>query len=146
MRRPQSSPVLITVSATTSCLVDVRSSLQAALSSSWLPQSDIDGIVLAVDEACSNLIEHAYHNDASQNIDVCVDVRSDEVRVRISDVANAFHPGNVPKPDLSEHIRQRRSGGLGIYLMASMVDAIEYSPSTSKGVPNELILRKRRHP
>jgi serine/threonine-protein kinase RsbW len=93
------------------------------------PDSEAQKIVLAVDEACTNLIRHAFKLDKSKKI--CVSIESDpnNFTVNIIDDGNPFDPMQVNKPDMDEYFKQFKKGGLGIHLMKSVMDEISYTPS-----------------
>jgi serine/threonine-protein kinase RsbW len=94
---------------------------------------DAQKIVLAVDEACTNLIEHAFKLDKSRNICVTVELEPNTFTVNIIDDGKPFDPTGVSKPDMDQYFKQFKKGGLGIHLMRSVMDEISYTPSTSSG-------------
>lgn len=95
---------------------------------------------LAVDEAATNIIEHAY-GDAHGEITVEVEADDDNLTIRLSDSGTPFDPYSVPTPDLSASLEQRTPGGLGIFLMHRVMDHVFYEP----GPPvNRLTMVKHR--
>jgi len=138
-------PVL-TVSAATERLADVRDFVRSRLVGLGFTEIEEQGIVLAVDEACSNLIRHAFHNDASKTFSISVTVTDSDVRVEIRDTSPAFDPCCAGLPDMAAYFRDRRAGGLGILIMTRVMDDIDYHPA-GNGTPfNTLILTKHRSP
>jgi serine/threonine-protein kinase RsbW len=103
---------------------------------------DSQKIALAVDEACSNLIKHAFKFDNSKKLCVIVSSDSKDLVVHIKDDSKAFDPTEMQSPDMAEYLRQYRRGGLGIHLMKLVMDKINYIPSDSKNPHNILELRK----
>lgn len=101
-------------------------------------------ISLAVDEACSNLIRHAFKMDASQMICVIIQSDSNEFIVDIQDMGFPFNPLDVAPPEMMEYFKQFKKGGLGIHIMRSVMDEISYQPSQDKAAPNTLRLKKYR--
>jgi len=98
-------------------------------------------IEIAVDEACTNAIEHAYGNGASGVVRVCCSSTDAEFVVRVTDYGKAFDPSQVSSPDLALPIEERDIGGLGLYFMRKLMDSVEYA---SAGGANHLTLRKHR--
>jgi serine/threonine-protein kinase RsbW len=96
---------------------------------------------LAVDEACSNIIEHGYPGDDPGTIGVCFDARGEEVVVAITDRGRPFDPKAVRAPDLDARWEDRRVGGLGWHLIRRSVDRIDYDPDPERG--NRLTLVKK---
>src|SRR5882672_8748171 len=76
-----------------------------------LEEPEIPKLELAVDEACANVIEHAYGHDLSK--DVTVRVTFDEAALRISviDEGRGFDPGHLPDANVDRLVHERKSGG-----------------------------------
>lgn len=132
------------VAATTDNLHVVRDFVRLRIGELGFSDFEENGIILAVDEACSNLIRHAYHNDPSQTIEIAVTIRQDSVSVNIADTAEAFDPCNAALPDMTDYLQERRHGGLGILIMTRVMDDIAYVPADERCHQNMLILTKRR--
>jgi serine/threonine-protein kinase RsbW len=105
-------------------------------------ESNSQKIALAVDEACSNLIKHAYKLDKSKNIWINIETQSNEFVVKIIDEGNPFDPLEVPKPDMKKYFKSYKRGGLGIQIMRLVMDKINYFPSNGGNTKNILELRK----
>ena len=84
-------------------------------------------IALAVDEACTNIIKHAYGFATDRSIEIQLNERGDEFEIVIQHDGESFNPENVSTPDMKEYLSQYRRGGLGIHLMRSLMDRVEYS-------------------
>jgi serine/threonine-protein kinase RsbW len=97
-------------------------------------------MLLAVDEAATNIIVHGYRGRPGA-IEIQVSRRGHDLVVRLRDQADPFDPNRVPPPDLSRPLEERPVGGLGIYLMAQLVDRIDHRVTPEGG--NELILVKK---
>lgn len=113
------------------------------MTTSPLTSGEQQGIVLAVDEACANLMAHAVAKQPSHDIEVRVAVTPQDIIIEIRDVSEAFDPRTVEQPDMAAYFREMRSGGLGIALIRRLMDAIDYLPASSDTPYNRLILRKR---
>jgi serine/threonine-protein kinase RsbW len=95
---------------------------------------------LAVDEACTNVIKHAYGGRGG-TIEVTVEPDEDGVRVIIRDWGRSFDVQSMPVPDVNLPLEQRELGGLGLFLMHQMVDDIHFEFDTEYG--NSLTMVKR---
>lgn len=104
------------------------------------PEQAVDDIRLAVDEACTNIIKHAYESRKGQEIRVFVEVYPREMVFSIIDSGKPFDPANYPVPTLQEQLQQKKRGGYGLVLMRRLMDRVEYHKTNSH---NELRLTKR---
>ena len=96
---------------------------------------------LAVDEACTNIIEHGYGGEGRGDIDLACTGGDGELIIMIEDEARPFDPAAVPHPRLSADLDEVSIGGLGLYFMRQVMDAVEFSYA---GGRNRLVLVKRR--
>jgi serine/threonine-protein kinase RsbW len=99
-------------------------------------------LALAVDEACANVMEHAYGSDGTCEVTVKATIDSDAVQIRIVDTGRGFDPTTVTEMDLESMIQQRKSGGLGMRLIKSLMDEVHYE--IGPGQKNELAMTKLR--
>src|SRR5580704_9850910 len=89
-------------------------------------KGDLVKLELAVDEACANVIEHAYGSDTTREVTVKAILDPDAVQIRVIDNGRGFDPSTVEPVDPDTLIRQRRSGGLGMRLIRSVMDEVHY--------------------
>jgi serine/threonine-protein kinase RsbW len=99
-------------------------------------------IALAVDEACTNVIKHAHKFDANRNIDIVVSYDNSKIKISIIDTGTGFDTSKLQKPDLMKFAKESRHGGLGIYLMKTLMDEVEYE--FNPGIKNQVQLIKYR--
>lgn len=101
-------------------------------------------VQLACDEACTNVIEHAYSDQAGE-IEVGYAVKSGNFIVTIRDNGRAFDPSAVPEPALTGdkpvNIDALEVGGLGLHFMRRLMDEVTFSFDKKKG--NLLTMKKR---
>ncbi len=95
---------------------------------------DVNNIALAVDEACTNIIKHAYSYDTDKEIDIVVSMKKPEFEILIEDRGKHFNPNQVPVPNMKEYMSHYKRGGLGMYLMKKLMDKVEYSIHPKKNV------------
>ena len=99
---------------------------------------------MAVDEACSNIIEHAYGDELAGDIVCTIEIAPHKLTVVLQDQGRCFDPTQVAQPDLSASLKDRLLGGLGVYFMHQLMDCVEhhYEPGTG----NVLRMVKQRTP
>jgi serine/threonine-protein kinase RsbW len=101
----------------------------------------IDDLVLAVDEAVTNIIVHGYCG-GSGALEIDIRREGQAIAVHLRDQAPLFDPTSVPPPDLSLPLDQRPLGKMGLYLVRDTMDDLVYRVTPQGG--NELILLKRQ--
>jgi len=133
----------IRATATTENLSGIREFVGVQIQDCGFSEFEENGVILAVDEVCANLIRHAFSDGKNQYIDISVTIDDRDVRIEIRDTARPFDPSSVQHPNMDEYFRERRVGGLGISLMKRVMDSVEYSPCSPDEPRNTLILTKR---
>jgi anti-sigma regulatory factor (Ser/Thr protein kinase) len=81
---------------------------------------------LALEEAVSNTIKYGYEDDQVHMIQVRAGMEDQRFLLEIEDDGKAFNPLEKPDPDLSLPVDKKPIGGLGIYLVRSLMDHVEY--------------------
>jgi len=117
--------------------------LADALNGLGADQATVYKVQLAVDEACTNIIKHAYSGQKGPIAIIC-ELVNDNLLITIQDKGKAFDPHSIPQPDLDADLDNRKIGGLGIYFMQKMMDDISYEFNSKEG--NKLTMRKRLIP
>ena len=100
-------------------------------------------LVLAVDEACTNLIKHGYKYNSEELIIVELNSNENCFIVNIIDSSPSFDPRFVQDPDMVEYRDEYKKGGLGIFIMKSLVDSVEYQIINNGQIKNILTLTKQ---
>ena len=101
---------------------------------------DVNKIELAVDEACTNVIKHAYEKDEKQSIDIAIKIDYYKITIIITDRGKGFDTNKIKTPDMKEYLAEMRVGGLGIYLMYSLMDEIDFD--IKPGIKNQVKMVK----
>jgi anti-sigma regulatory factor (Ser/Thr protein kinase) len=81
---------------------------------------------LAVEEVVSNTIRYGYVDAEAHPIVVRATLEGGAISIEIEDDARAFNPLDAPLPDLTLPVEEKSPGGLGILLLRSVTDRIEY--------------------
>ncbi len=96
-------------------------------------EDDVAKIELACDEACSNVIKHAYEKkNGSQSLDVLIKIDLDKFTLVVTDHGRGFDPAKVLVPNMKEYLAQLKVGGLGIYLIRTLMDEVDYDIKPGK--------------
>jgi anti-sigma regulatory factor (Ser/Thr protein kinase) len=135
---PVEGGVTLTLPADARWLAVVRRVIETSAQLAGLPERSVYEIVLAVHEACANVIEHAYGGSSAKPL--CVACRADErgLEIRVRDAGLPFDIGAAPDlpPD------ELREGGRGVFLIRRLMHEVE-SQRSADGV-NELRMFRRR--
>jgi anti-sigma regulatory factor (Ser/Thr protein kinase) len=115
------SDIRITLPARPENIAVVRHMLGALAQTIQLPEAVIDDVRLAVTEACTNVVRHAYP-DRPGALDVVVRPQGERLEVVVADAGR----GMGPSPD-------RRGPGLGLPLIAALADSFDIDESVSSG-------------
>jgi serine/threonine-protein kinase RsbW len=116
-------------------LKGVRDFIRGALKDHQVSDLQISEMVLALDEMCSNLMIHAHHCNPDDLFELHIDVKKDNpVVFEIIDDRNAFDINQFSEPALGNLVNEKRKGGLGIRLVKSIMDKIEYQQSSGKNI------------
>ncbi len=105
-----------------------------------VPSRVLYAVNLALDEVTTNVIRHGFDDPKNKEIVAHVIARGGEVMTEVTDSGRAFDPLAAPPPNLDAPLSERTLGGLGIHLVRSLMDGVEYRRENGKNV---LTLRKR---
>jgi serine/threonine-protein kinase RsbW len=130
------------IASRTDNLLEVREFVGSAARSFGFSEEEAANIVLAVDEACTNIIKHAYQYATDKEIEINISQSDGLFEIRIYDSGRSFDPTKVRPPDVKKYIGHRQRGGLGVYLMKRLMDKVEYK--FNPGKRNEVRLIKYR--
>ncbi len=115
------------VKSTTDNLARIRDFIHKAGMECKLKKEAIGEIILAADEACTNVIKHAYHYSAKGEIEINIKCKGNKFSVIITDKGEKFNIKDITEPDLEKYHKEKRVGGLGIFLMRKLMDEVKYT-------------------
>ena len=95
---------------------------------------------LALEEIITNIISYGYTGEREHEIRVRLRVQPQEVTVQVEDDGEAFNPLEAPVPDVTRPLEERPVGGLGIHLVRTLMDGLEYK---RQGNTNLLTMTKK---
>lgn len=107
-----------------------------------LNSKEIYSVQLAADEACSNVIEHAYEGIPDGTFDVSCSVEQGQLTIVIHDQGKPFDIEKVRQPNLGKNLDEREIGGLGVFLMHKLMDEVRFESRPKEG--NLLTMLKRK--
>jgi anti-sigma regulatory factor (Ser/Thr protein kinase) len=140
--RRESKPALtVWIPSQTSFLAMVRDLTRKMAETAGFDEGTADKVSLAVDEATTNAIEHAYHGAPDRQVEVRYDDRGSDFRVEVVDTGDMVDPRSVPRVDLDRFVSERRTGGLGVHLMERIMDSVTFRRSARRNVCS-LVKRK----
>ncbi|MEE9312929.1 MAG: ATP-binding protein [Planctomycetota bacterium] len=132
------------IQAHTQNLAVVREFLHSCIERSSLPQADANKVVLAVDEAVANTIQHGYEgrDDGTVEVQIEADGKKFSVKIRDNGLSYDAAAGSSIKADLdlNAHIQSGNKRGLGLFIMRRVMDEVRYT--SREGDVNELTLIK----
>jgi serine/threonine-protein kinase RsbW len=128
------------IKSRTENLSEIRDFVSLNAHEAGIPDAVVENIMLAVDEACTNIIKHAYKLSPEGEIIIKINYDKEKFTVTIIDYGKSFEPDRIPRPDLQKYYKEHRVGGLGMYLMKSLMDDVEYI--SIPGKYNQVLLSK----
>jgi serine/threonine-protein kinase RsbW len=129
----------LVIPSSTNYLADVRNFVEMNGLTIGLEQKTISHISLAVDEACTNIIKHAYNNSDKNEILIKINTSEKSFKITLIDTGEHFNPVLIAEPDIEASQKKKKGGGLGMFLMKKLMDEVKYNVSNNK---NELLLIK----
>lgn len=134
------NPININVTSHPENLKRIRKVMREILVQTGFSKKESGFVVLAIDEACSNIIRHGYKNDYHRKIDLTVRLEKNRLIISIMDDGVRFDETLIKTRDVDDI----KPGGLGIYIIHQVMDSVEYS-RTHEGF-NRIKMVKNRHP
>lgn len=107
----------------------VRQLTSAVGAMAGLGPEETNAVTLAVDEACTNVIKHAYKHDYSQHMTLSFRLRPDRLELRLRDYGTKCDPSRIKGRELDDV----RPGGLGVHIIRKVMDEVTYDTRHSVG-------------
>jgi anti-sigma regulatory factor (Ser/Thr protein kinase) len=105
-----------------------------------IPEPDIHAFSLSLDELVTNTIAYGYDDQGPHEIRVRLTLANGRLSAEVEDDGRPFNPLTAPQPDLTSAVEDRPVGGLGIHLVRSLMDHVDYRHESGK---NHLMMRKQ---
>ena len=136
---------VLTISAQYDHIKQVCEFVAAGAQQAGLDEDAVFKVELACDEACTNIIEHAYGEEGTGGITGTWEANPRAFTITLHDNGRSFNPDAVEdptfvKPDTNPDPDKLKVGGLGIHFMRNLMDEVRYQFDEKQG--NSLIMVK----
>jgi serine/threonine-protein kinase RsbW len=101
--------------------------LQEFWSAAHLPPTHALNFELALEEVFMNIVMHGAQPGMASSVEVSLALADDGLTMTVEDNGPLFDPLTVPAPDLTSSLAERPVGGLGVFLVRQLMDAVSYS-------------------
>ena len=116
-------------------LKGVRDFIRVSLKNHSISDLVVSEIVLALDEMCSNLMIHSHHCNPDEMFELCIYVENNKPLIfELIDDGTVFDINQFMEPALNNIIHEKRKGGLGIRLVKSIMDKVEYQKFKGRNI------------
>lgn len=122
------------VNASTQNLSAIRNFVSRHAEEQGFSSQKVADIQLAVDEAYTNIIKHAYKYDSDQNVIINLEFDDEKMVVTLTDHGLGFDIGKYKKPNLKKQIERKKRGGMGVYLIQKLMDEVSYHAKNHENV------------
>jgi serine/threonine-protein kinase RsbW len=113
----------------------IREFVRTSLKDQDIPEMELSALVLAIDEMCSNLMIHAHHCNPDHLLELHIYIpEKGHMEFEIVDDGNVFDINQFNEPTVDNLVHEKRKGGLGIRLVKSIMDKVEYVKRDGKNV------------
>jgi serine/threonine-protein kinase RsbW len=104
----------------------------------------IYSVETAVEEACSNIIEHAYEGEDRGSIQCSCSSDENGLTIRLCDQGKPFKPETVRDPNVRAPLKKRPSHGLGLFIMRKWMDDVQFENNPDIGNILTMVKRKEK--
>lgn len=128
------SPLRLQIASTPTHLPIVRAAVERFAGMVGFDETTSGKIMLAVDEALTNIIKHAYHGRDDRPIEITLRTVAAQpgkqaLRIELRDWGTPAEREDIRSRDLEDI----RPGGLGVHIMNSIMDEVQYAPAGDEG-------------
>jgi len=124
---------ILKVKSKLSELEKVRSFLKETLEGKDVSEKNYYIMELSLVEVCTNIVKYAYPKN-NGTIYLKSWIKKNKVFFEIKDDGIPFDPRSIKKPDISEIIEKEKKGGLGVFLIRSLMNNVEYQRKKNQNV------------
>lgn len=120
----------LSIPAETSNLKEIRDKIRSVMLTITSCVETVDRIILALNEACMNVIQHAYPDDYTGKRDIVLELYREDgtLVIQVKDHAPTVDPGNIKPRDLKDI----RPGGLGVHFIREIMNEVDYLGQTGE--------------
>jgi serine/threonine-protein kinase RsbW len=139
-RKESTNKILLLAPGHGSSLAHIRDVVGDLARKIGFDEDEAAKIEMAVDEACSNVVKHAYSPDKEwywehRDPEIRLDIRTEGNRlvVEINDHGQGFDFANYRPVDIEDRLREMKRGGYGIFIMRNFMDEVQYNSNDQTG-------------
>lgn len=114
--------------ARASALTDMRRQVTEVLTEADCAIAEVQSIIIALNEACMNIIQHAYQGDSGKLIRLSIEADENYVHFELLDCASPIDLDRVRGRSFDD----LRPGGLGVNFIAQLMHKVQYSHRTKQ--------------
>lgn len=107
-------------------IVDLITRVRHFIDQQGVKEKPAYAIRLVLEELLTNILKYAYPDGRRGEIEVALSVERDFVIIDVKDGGIPFDPRSYPAPDLDAPLEMRQPGGLGLHLLRSMAESLDY--------------------
>lgn len=130
-------------SATYTNLATIDEQVRKFAIDAGLSEKEVYDVELAVDEACTNIIDHSYGGEGLGEIECICEIIDGGLKIIIIDSGCFFNPDAIPIPDVNKPMKLRPEGGLGLFFMRNLMDEVHFDPCKEDGTTLTMIKYKK---
>jgi anti-sigma regulatory factor (Ser/Thr protein kinase) len=123
------SPIRLEIPSNPAVLFLVRAMVKRLAERLGFSDDQVQRMILAIDEACTNVIRHAYRNRPGERMVISFLIDPKQLEIQIRDFGQAALPEALQPRDLS----QVRPGGLGLHFIREGMDEVHYETPQDGG-------------
>lgn len=129
----------------------IRLTLSGVFTRAGASYDDIEDSKIAVSEAVTNAVKHAYkHSEQNGMINICFELFDDKIKIIISDQGESFDYESTKSKlgpyQENENIDFLREGGLGVFLIESLMDEVKVSKESGVTISMIKYIKKEQVP
>ena len=143
MTSPQS--VQLSIPANSEFIAVARLSVSGVAARMDFSIEDIEDIKVAVSEACTNVIQHAYANTQSGVINITFTIHKDLLEITVKDSGKGFNPNNVESEKTKGGNSDLYGLGLGLVFIQSLMDDAQINSEQGIGTTLTMVKKRPQH-
>lgn len=129
----------------------IRLTLSGVFTRAGASYDDIEDSKIAVSEAVTNAVKHAYkHSEQNGMFNICFELFDDKIKIIISDQGESFDYESTKSKlgpyQENENIDFLREGGLGLFLIESLMDEVKVSKESGVTISMIKYIKKEQVP
>ncbi|MFN2467723.1 MAG: ATP-binding protein [Gaiellaceae bacterium] len=123
-----SRPVKLTIPARAEFIILGRLALTGLCRARDVPDDVLRDLKLALTEACTNAVRHAYEDGGDGEVEILYELGEDRIAIEVADGGGGFDP-----PESGNGSSELGEGGLGIAIIKALTDEFEVASAPDGG-------------